>query len=243
MDKPAKNKNSEGVIVFTDGSSRGNPGPGGWGAVVISGQALGGRVDEYGGGEGSTTNNRMEMTALLEAVKRIDAPATIYSDSAYLINGFTKWIHDWKKNGWKSKAKEDVMNRDLWEALDESTKGKSIHLIRIHGHVGVAGNERCDEIATSFADGGRPSLYHGDLKDYPVRNVLEIADYNSTKKISKNNSKKAYSYVSAIDGVVMVHSTWDECESRVKGKSGAKYKKAVSKEDEDSIVRNFSVSL
>ena len=101
------------LTIFTDGSSRGNPGPGGWAAVVIHGDKL----QELGGGEANTTNNRMEITAAvrgLEKTKKGDE-VTIYTDSSYLINGITKWIKGWKRNGWITKTKDEVLNRDLWE--------------------------------------------------------------------------------------------------------------------------------
>lgn len=230
-------------IAFTDGSSRGNPGPGGWGVVIVFGD----RVVEYGGREDNTTNNRMELKALIEAVKRSGESMTVYSDSVYVINGFTKWIHDWKKRGWINKAKEEVMNQDLWKELDSVSVGKKIKMVRVRGHVGVVGNERCDEIATAFADRGVPSLYDGNIDGYSVKNILDISDSNGddsihskNKKPSKTSKGKAYSYVSAINGVILVHSTWGECELRVKGKSGARYKKALSKDDEENIKRDFA---
>src|SRR3989338_7237006 len=168
----------ESITIFTDGSSRGNPGPGGFGAIVIAD----GKVTELGGRETRTTNNRMELQAAIAALSSLSSlrikdeglRILIYSDSSYLINGITKWIHGWQKNGWKTKAKQDVENRDLWEKLIEISRNKEIQWKQIGGHVGVIGNERCDEIATAFADGKPVKLYSGVLENYSIKNILDV---------------------------------------------------------------------
>lgn len=133
------------ITIYTDGSSKGNPGPGGW-AAIIDGK-------EIGGGERQTTNNRMELTAVIEALKQSAGPATIYSDSQYVIKGITEWIHNWIKKGWKNSQKEPVMNQDLWVKLYDLVQGRDITWKYVKGHSGDKYNERCDEIATSFANG------------------------------------------------------------------------------------------
>ncbi len=234
-------------IIFTDGSSRGNPGPGGWGAIVIgqkSNETIR-YVIEMGGHAEITTNNKMELSAALYALKSIptDASVTIYTDSSYLINGMTKWLSGWKRNGWQTKTKQDVSNKDLWLGLDEQINDKIVVWKYVGGHVGVKGNERCDYIATSFADNQMIDLYEGALTEYPIRDILNLShntDIVQEKKTSKTKSNiKAYSYVSAVDGVVQTHRTWVECESRVRGVHGAKYRKAISSEDEDAIIESF----
>lgn len=144
--------------IFTDGSSRGNPGPGGWGVVVVSDGKI---IEEFGGKEEMTTNNRMELTAAIEALKRVaeigSPEITVNTDSEYLVKGITRWIVGWKRKNWIGSNRKPVMNRDLWMELDESvnklSNGFNIHWKHIRGHAGIAENERCDEIATSFADG------------------------------------------------------------------------------------------
>jgi ribonuclease HI len=225
------------ISIFTDGASRGNPGPGGWGSVIVSED----RVKELGERADSTTNNRMELTACAEALETVkDAEITVYTDSSYVINGITKWVRGWKANGWVTKTKDEVLNRDLWEKLVSTTEGKNVTWEYVGGHSGIAGNERCDEIATSFADKLEIELFSGALSDYPIKNILDLS--HSVEKVSKksHSNAKAYSYVSMIDGKIQIHATWAECEARVKGKSGARFKKAISQEQEQEIIADFT---
>ncbi len=257
------------ITIFTDGSSRGNPGPGGWGAIVVADgktdtektekAGVAKSVTELGGREAHTTNNRMELTAAIEGLKYVaksgfSGDIVVNSDSSYVINGITKWVHGWKKKGWKTLDKKEVVNRDLWEMLDgfaaEAGVGANsprvISWNYVGGHVGVAGNERCDEIATSFADNEPVKLFSGALADYSVANILDISvsvgasAAKSEKKSSKARSNAvAYSYVSMVDGIIATDKTWRDCEARVKGKRGAKYKKALNKFDESEIMAQF----
>lgn len=232
------------ILIWSDGSSRGNPGSGGWGVVIVSPEK---EVVELGGGEEHTTNNRMELTgaisALLYAVKNYKNSSTIeiHTDSSYVINGITKWVHNWRRNDWLTSQKEEVLNRDLWGKLFSLTAGKKIEWKYVAGHSGTPGNERCDEIATSFADGNNPSLYKGTLSNYSVP-LFDLSNVSSAgkNKTGKSRSKaKAYSYLSMVDGVIMKHKSWEDCEKRVKGKSGAKFKKALSAEEEEGIEKEW----
>ena len=133
------------VTIYTDGACRGNPGPGGWGAILI---AEGGEKELWGGVE-QTTNNRMELTAAirgLEALKR-RCTVALYTDSQYLRNGIREWLPQWKQRGWKTADKKPVKNQDLWEALDVLVAGHDIEWHWVKGHAGHAGNERADELA------------------------------------------------------------------------------------------------
>jgi ribonuclease HI len=230
--------------IFTDGSSRGNPGPGGWGTIIIDLQTE--TVREFGGFEPDTTNNRMEITAAIEALSRLvpGDEGKIFTDSSYLINGATKWLHGWKRNGWISSTKKDIMNRDLWMKLDEVMKEKNFKWIYVGGHAGIAGNERCDVIATSLATNDRLELYSGELNKYPILDIRDVSQKDegsaSRSPQKKINNGKAYSYVSLVDKEIVIDKTWAECEKRVKGKSGARFKKSFSPSDEASIVREFS---
>ena len=164
------------VIIYTDGSSRGNPGPGGWGAIIFAED----NVIEIGGREEQTTNNRMEIKAAIESVKLInesisesrktgfvgDVEMEIFSDSEYVIKGITVWINNWQKNNWRTKDKREVMNKDLWQKLLEETENKKIEWKKVAGHSGHEWNNRCDEIATSFADGLNIELYDGSKSGY-----------------------------------------------------------------------------
>lgn len=159
---------SQMVIIYTDGSSRGNPGPGGWGAIIISSA----RVLELGGCEARTTNNRMELVAAIESLKVVkEREITLYTDSEYLTKGMTEWIENWQKKGWRTAGRKPVLNQDLWQKLLSQTKDRVIHWEYVAGHTGVPLNERADTIATSFADslessGSRPSLYDGPKDKY-----------------------------------------------------------------------------
>jgi ribonuclease HI len=145
--------------LYTDGACRGNPGPGGWGVVVYFND---GSVYEMGDADPATTNNRMEMQAAIGALKLVTAtgqqePVTLYTDSEYLRNGITKWVKGWKKKGWKTSEGKPVLNKDLWEILDE-LNSQHIEWRYVRGHAGNEGNERCDEIARAFALGRPPDL-------------------------------------------------------------------------------------
>lgn len=229
------------TIIFTDGSSRGNPGSGGWGSVIVLDS---GRVIELGGREEKTTNNRMELTAAIEGMKQVadNETAKVYTDSSYVIKGITQWIEGWKRNNWKTKTKADVLNKDLWIKLDETIWGKKIKWEYVGGHIGIKGNERCDEIATTFADNKKPDLYSGLVETYEIKDILNISHDSgklATKKSgSSRSSAKAYSYVSSVNGKIEVHKTWAECEKRVKGVK-ARFKKALNEVEEGEIIREF----
>ncbi len=135
----------EAVEVFTDGACKGNPGPGGWGAVMRHM----GREREIWGGEPGTTNNRMELTAVIRALEELKRPCRVrvHTDSQYVQLGITSWIHDWKRRGWKTAARQPVKNEDLWRELDRLAGGHSIEWIWVRGHSGHPENERADALA------------------------------------------------------------------------------------------------
>lgn len=230
------------IVVFTDGAAKGNPGPGGWGVVVVTPD---GHVTELGGGSTHTTNNQMELTAPIEALRRIQrAPGSValYTDSTYVIRGIREWIWGWRKRGWKTATGGDVLNRPLWEQLAQLVESRGHDAIAWHyvrGHTGVPGNERVDEIANAFALKRPVELYDGSLLRYAVP-ILDIPDDTSVPKRSSNASSSqkapAYSYLSVVDGKPMRHTTWPECERRVKGRSGARFKKTRSADDERAIL-------
>ncbi len=136
---------TDSVTIYTDGACSGNPGPGGWGAVLRFGE----NQRELNGGEAETTNNRMELTAAIESLNALKRPCSVdlYTDSVYVRDGITKWLHGWKRNGWKTAAKKPVKNVELWQALDEA---KDRHEVRWHwvkGHAGHPENELADQLA------------------------------------------------------------------------------------------------
>ncbi|MEI9885197.1 MAG: ribonuclease HI [Rhizomicrobium sp.] len=133
------------VEIFTDGACSGNPGPGGWGAILRSG----GHEKELSGGEKATTNNRMEMMAVIQGLAALKAPSavTLYTDSRYVLDGATKWIKNWKKNGWKTADKKPVKNEDLWRALESELSRHEVAWKWVRGHDGHPENERADALA------------------------------------------------------------------------------------------------
>ncbi len=144
---------AEGVDIFTDGACSGNPGPGGWAAILRTGA----HEKELSGGEIVTTNNRMELTAVirgLEALKRPSA-VTVHTDSRYVMDGTTQWIKRWKKNGWKTADKKPVKNEELWRALDALCERHAVHWRWVRGHSGHRENERADMLARAAIPAGR----------------------------------------------------------------------------------------
>ncbi|MCI8999765.1 MAG: ribonuclease HI [Clostridia bacterium] len=136
----------EEVIIYTDGACSGNPGPGGWGSILMYGE----HKKEVSGGKKDTTNNVMELTAVIEALKllKFKCKVSLYSDSAYVVNAFNqKWIYGWMKNGWKNASKEPVKNKELWQELYDLTKMHEVTFIKVKGHSDNEYNNRCDEMA------------------------------------------------------------------------------------------------
>ncbi len=172
------------ITIYTDGSSRGNPGPGGWASIIITDN----EVIELGGGERNTTNNRMELLGAIEGLKHLSSRITnneeritsveVCTDSEYVKKGMTEWIEGWIKKGWKTSTKKPVLNQDLWETLYAEEKRLKDERIKVtwtyvKAHVGIPLNERADTIATSCADEEQNSsasnlqLYRGPKTDYP----------------------------------------------------------------------------
>jgi ribonuclease HI len=138
------------VEIYTDGACRGNPGPGGWGATL----EMGGHFRELSGAEAMTTNNRMELTAVISALEALKRPVSVklYTDSEYVRRGITEWLKSWKARGWKTADKKPVKNQDLWERLDAVAAQHQIEWHWVKGHSGVPGNERVDRLANAAID-------------------------------------------------------------------------------------------
>lgn len=208
-----------------------------------------GHVRELGGKEAETTNNRMEIEAAIRALGSLTAPVqakglTVYTDSTYLIRGITQWIWAWRQRGWKNAEGGDVSNRDLWEELLHQVmrlKPLNINWKYVRGHTGVPGNERCDEIAVHLTHGKWIDLYDGPLLQYPVAIHDLPEDQELPAMRPKEKKAVAFSYLSYHGGTVMRHATWAECERRVKGQSQAKFKKALSEQDEGEILKSWGL--
>jgi ribonuclease HI len=233
-------------IVFADGASSGNPGPGGWGSIIASPD---GHVTELGGGDRSTTNNRMELMAVIEALARLSGKpgaVEIFTDSVYVIRGATQWHWAWRRNDWKTAEGKDVSNPELWKRLLGlvAARGKEnpVSWKFVRGHSGIPGNERVDEIAVSFSKGRRPRLYDGPLLKYDVA-IHDVPEDTSIPEMRPREAKApAFSYLSLLGSTPMRHSSWAECERRVKGQSGARFKKAMSEEEEERILQSWGFS-
>jgi ribonuclease HI len=265
----------EQIVAFTDGAASGNPGPGGWAAVVVTPQ---GRVTELGGGAAHTTNNKMELTGAIKALEQVGRdpePVRIYTDSSYVIKGITQWVWNWQRRGWKTAEGSDVLNRDLWEQLLSLVNARGRNRVEWHwvrGHDGTPGNERVDEIAVAFSRSRSEQLYDGPLSGYGLP-ILELPDTTTLPERTSAGRRStaptsslfgtdagepaaapparsrpagkaaAYSYLSLVDGALERHTTWADCERRVKGRAGARFKKAMSAADEADILRSWGVGV
>lgn len=241
------------IRIFTDGACSGNPGPGGWGAIVVTPDS---RVKEMGGGQAATTNNRMELLGAIAALKHvsaIEAPVDLFTDSTYVIHGVTKWVHGWKRNGWSKAGGGSVLNRDLWEPLDQLNSARKakgpVQWKYVRGHSGNPGNERVDVIAVAYSLGQSIDLFEGPLDEYQVdvaevqaESVTNGASSSSTSGSKASGPKGKPVYLSLLEGVLQRHATWKECEARVKGKPNARYRKATSPAEEAAILAGWGVS-
>ncbi len=231
------------IFIYCDGACSGNPGPGGWAAVIIY---PGGLVRELGGGQRPTTNNRMEMLgaiAALSAVRNRPEPVKLYTDSGLLISGITKWIRGWRRNGWLTAAGKPVVNRDLWERLDLLAQARKRRLAwgHVKGHAGHEINERCDAIAVAFSKGTRAGLYDGPAVgcgySLPGPGPEHLREPSAGGRSSSSKPKTGGYYLSFVAGRLERHITWDSCRQRVHGVSGARFKKVASAEEEREVLK------
>jgi len=226
------------VRVYTDGACSKNPGPGGWGARI---RYPNGRVKELGGAAKDTTNNRMELLAVIEALRNTkdDPKVFVVMDSEYVRQGITSWIHGWKARNWMTKAGKPVLNQDLWGDLDKLIR-PGIRFGYTAGHAGDPDNERVDRIAFSFSQGKHIDLISDGIDHTPFSPLLDKPAKN--KKLSGKKSGGPAVYLSYVDRKLMKYATWPECEREVKGKSGAKYKKCRSPEEERETLLKWGLS-
>lgn len=203
------------IDIYTDGACRGNPGPGGWAAIIVRN----GDVIEIGGAEEQTTNNRMELRAAVEALRRVpaDTPVRLTTDSAYLLHGATRWLPLWKQRNWLTADETPVEHRDLWEELD-ALAGQRVTWNYVRGHSGDPWNERANLLAQAYADG-------------------------RTETSSSAPVRRRISYLSLVRNELARHATWEECRARVHGVSGARWKKCASPEEERATVTNWGIPV
>ncbi len=237
--------NRNRIIVFADGASSGNPGPGGWGSILVFPD---GSVRELGGRDEYTTNNRMELLATISALQAIptgETPIEMYTDSTYVIRGITQWIWGWLKRNWLTTEGKEVLNAELWKTLFSLSKERKIQWHYVRGHSGIPGNERADEIAVHFSQKKSLKLYQGSLSNYSVsiEDIPKDTSLPDQKSPISSKSKKPYSYLSLVGNLPRRHPNWEECEKRVKGISGAKFKKALTPDDEIETLRSWGYRI
>jgi len=223
-------------ILISDGACSKNPGPGGWGMILVTPED---QVLEFGGHESESTNNRMELMGLyrgmqeiykLEKKKKTADLIHVISDSKYVLDGASKYVANWARSAWRTSTGTEVKNQDLWEKILKGfTELKKLKMRfdyeLVKGHSGHDANERCDQIAVAYSKNEEVELFQGPLSDYPV-------------KVGKNLVGEAFQmvYLSYIDGVLSKHLTWAECQKATQGRSGAKYKKVTNtKEMQDTL--------
>lgn len=233
------------IFIYSDGACSGNPGPGGWAAVIVLPE---GTVRELGGGERPTTNNRMEMLAAIAALTAVQdrpEPVKLYTDSGLLVNGIKGWIHGWKHNGWMTSGGQNVVNRDLWERLDKLAQARRGRLAwgHVKGHAGHEINERCDVIAVSYSKGAPVKLYEGpavgcgySLLEPGEEHMHKAAPSRGSTKYKPKPKAGTY-YLSVVNGQIERHATWPQCQARVIGVAGARFKKVSSAEEEQTQLK------
>jgi ribonuclease HI len=262
----------ESWIVFTDGACSGNPGPGGWAFVALRHAPAEPFVIEGAGAAPSTTNNRMEMGAVVAFLEHaLEGPEAskgsvrveLLTDSTYVIQGVTSWIHGWKKRGWKRADGAAVVNREIWERLDELASNPRLKLKfrYVRGHSEIPGNERADVLSVAMAKGLDCVPYRGELAGYSGdafqgfagdaqawlhSNQAWFEDIKSPGERSKSSSPSkgkgpALGYLSYVDGKLIEHRDWKSCEARVKGKSGARFRKYTSNAEKAEILKDWKL--
>lgn len=232
------------LTIYTDGASRGNPGKGGWAAILMTDK----EAVEIAGRKDNATNNQMELEAVIQSLtfatkKYKGYTVVLHADSAYVLNGINSWLDGWVRNNWiTATTKKPVENKVQWQTLLKlrDALGRNLHLVKVAGHSGHDFNDRCDELAVLAALDKQPTLFKGTYTNY-IGYLGDNPPRSPAKKPSKTSSAPAYSYVSLVGGKVHVDKTWAACEKRVKGAKGAKYKKVFSKAEETDLVQDYTL--
>jgi ribonuclease HI len=211
------------IDIITDGACSGNPGPGGWATIIVMPD---GSVDEFSGSATNTTNNQMELQAIIVGLQKVNAKMEIhiYTDSQYVINGITKWVFGWQKNGWRTKEGKDVENQLLWRALISLTH-KNVHWHHVKGHSGHVMNERANTLAQ------QQSKSQGS----------QVARLPVSPHRTPVSSSAFPRYISLVGSEFRHHATWDECKQAVHGVSGARFKKVSSTQELHSQRRQWGL--
>lgn len=205
------------IDIITDGACSGNPGRGGWAAIISDGQ----HHTEYSGADAHTTNNRMELQAAITGLQQAPTqrPLRVITDSQYLINGITKWIKGWQKNGWQTRLGQPVENRDLWEQLS-AVSGSHVRWQHVKGHAGHPLNERANSLAQAQAGSGSSAPVARGQQASPQTPSTDTAVFPC--------------YISLIGSNLQRHAKWESCQHVVHGVSGAKFKKVANQQQLDA---------
>lgn len=230
------------AVIYTDGACLGNPGPGGWGVRIVYAE---GTVCELGGMAPATTNNRMELQAVIAALQHVATQPrlVVHTDSRYVIDGYTKWLPAWRRRGWVTATQTPVKNRDLWSTL-ASLGHTGVRWQHVYGHRGHPQNERVDTIARAYAAGQAPALFCGQegAVDDPV--VLSVARTVATPAREQTAGRLGgVRYVSLVRGTLAVDADWPTCAARVQGVPGARYRKVRTLAELETFCLTHGVSL
>lgn len=246
--------NSDTAWIYTDGACSGNPGAGGWAFCLAVQQEGALKIFEASGFDAQTTNNQMEMEAVAQALQFLKERgfaknAFVFTDSSYVAQGLESWIWGWIKKGWKKADGSEVANVEIWKRLHElRSQFVSLKLEVVPGHADIPGNEKVDKLAVAaYAEratvpvresADSQALVYSAFSELPQlrRNMQKDG-----KKSKSSSSKKALYYLSLVDGRLEKHQTWAECESRVKGTSGAKFKKVTHASEEAGILKAWGL--
>ncbi|HVJ65118.1 MAG TPA: ribonuclease H [Bdellovibrionota bacterium] len=225
------------VVIYGDGACSGNPGPGGWAFLLVD--APRSRVIEKSGHAPHTTNNRMELTALIESLEEllVDFPketsVEFFWDSAYVVNGFNEWLFGWARRDFHKADGTEISNPDLWRRVwDLKRKLPPLKMTQIPGHSGLPGNERVDELSVAQSKSLASDPYIGSLTDYRI----PFAELLAPKSMTSDPNKKYPTYLALLDGRLSRFGTWDECKAFVNG-TAAKYKKVKNTFEESQTLK------
>jgi len=235
-------------MIFTDGASKGNPGPAGWGAVI----SRNGRVEELGAHVDRATNNQMELTAVIAALAHLEgedawkAPICVYTDSMYIKNGATEWIQQWIDRGWKRADGGPVQNKQRWKSLYNRMKTFDIDFKKVPAHSGIPGNVRADAIARRFAEEEDPDCFTGSLVDYNRIHEIDLRDtttqlsFDTSAQNDTHDTQDSF-YLSLVDDEIRKHASWESTKERVDGVSSARYQKVKDTEDARRVLIDWGV--
>lgn len=234
-------------VAYTDGACTGNPGPGGWGVVLLGEDGR----QELSGGAPATTNNRMELTAVIEALRHVpaDAPMHVVTDSEYVMKGMTQWLAGWRRRGWRTSTGSAVLNRELWETL-AALAGARVTWEWVRGHTGHPENERADALARAQARAvvrqgpgmaaaarGAPPAFGGSAGG----GVRPAAGRSASVRAAPPADGRP-TYLSLVDGELRRHADWPACQAHTHGRAGARFKKCRTPDEERATVRGWGVA-